>query len=90
MSQIGNDNIHRGSKIVFGDDNIHSSSCVAGGKAKNLFLYVSSTFQCDNYNGILKCIMGCNVLILAQTNVANGYPNYPWYDHTDIMKNAQL
>jgi hypothetical protein len=35
--------------------------CV-GEKVKNLSLYVSSTFQCDSCNGILKHIMGCNAL----------------------------
>jgi len=33
----------QGSKIVFGDDNIHSSLCMVGEKVGNLFLYVSST-----------------------------------------------
>jgi hypothetical protein len=42
MSRINNDNVHQGSKIVFGDDNIHSFSCMAGEKVGNLFLYVNS------------------------------------------------
>jgi hypothetical protein len=36
MSQISNDNVRQGSKIVSGDDNIHLSSCVVGEKVRNL------------------------------------------------------
>ncbi len=61
MSQISNDNIRQGSKIVFGDDNIHSSSCVVGEKVKNLFVYMNSTLQCNKYNSISKCIMSKNL-----------------------------
>jgi hypothetical protein len=60
MSQIDNDNVHQGSKTILGDDNIHLSLCVVGGKVRNFFVYMSSIFQCDNCNGILKHIMGCN------------------------------
>jgi hypothetical protein len=65
MSRISNDNVRQGSKIVSGDDNIHSSSCVAGENVKNLSLYVNFILQCNNYNGISKRIMGCNAFILA-------------------------
>jgi hypothetical protein len=43
-SWIHNDNVCQGTKIVSSDDNIHSFSCVAGKKVKNLSLYMSSTF----------------------------------------------
>jgi hypothetical protein len=35
-------------------------------KVGNLFLYVSSIFQHNIYNDILKHIMGCSVLTLAK------------------------
>jgi hypothetical protein len=54
---ISNDNVYQGLKIVFGDDNIHSSLCMAREKLGNLYLYVNSTPQCDNCNDISKCIM---------------------------------
>jgi hypothetical protein len=37
------DNVYQGSKIVFGDDNIHSSSCVVAKKMKSLSLYMGFT-----------------------------------------------
>jgi hypothetical protein len=63
--RINNDNIHPSSKIVFDDDNIHSSSCVAGEKVRNLFLYMGSTFRCISCKGILKCIMGYSAFTSA-------------------------
>jgi hypothetical protein len=36
-SQINNDNVHYGSKIIFGDDNIHSFSSVAKENVKFFF-----------------------------------------------------
>ncbi len=38
MSHISNDNVCQGSKTVFSDDNIHSSSCVVGERWET-FLY---------------------------------------------------
>jgi hypothetical protein len=61
-SQINNDNIRQGPKIMYGDDNIHLSLFMAKEKVGNLSMYMSSTFQCHSYNGISKSIMGCNVL----------------------------
>ncbi len=69
INQIGNDNVCQGSKIIFGDDNIHSSSCVVGEKVINLFLYMSSTFRCASCNGISKCIMGCSAIVLTQATL---------------------
>jgi hypothetical protein len=63
---INNDNIRHSLKIVFGDDNIYSSPCIAGEKVGNLPMYMSSTLQCNGYNNILKHIMGCNALTLTQ------------------------
>jgi hypothetical protein len=65
-NRINNDNVCQGLKIISSDENIHSSSCVVGEKVKNLSLYVSSTFQCDSYNRISKCIMDCSVVIPTQ------------------------
>jgi hypothetical protein len=62
MNRINNDNVCQGSKIVFGDDNIHSSSCVMAKQMKNLSLYVGFTLRCNNYNNISKYIMGYNAL----------------------------
>ncbi len=65
MSWINNENICQGLKKFFGENNIHSFLCVVREKQKNFFLYVSSIFQCDDYNDISKHIMGCNALTLA-------------------------
>jgi len=62
MSRIDNDNVQQSLKIIFDNDNIHSSY-MAWEKVRNLFLYVSYTFWHDSYNDILKCVMGCNVFI---------------------------
>jgi hypothetical protein len=66
-SRIGNDNVCQGSKIVSSDDNIHSSSCVAGEKVKNLSLYMSFILQCNSCIGISKRIMGWSALIPTRT-----------------------
>jgi hypothetical protein len=34
MSRIDNDNIRQSSKTIYGDDNIHLSLCVVGGKGE--------------------------------------------------------
>jgi hypothetical protein len=62
MSRINNDNVYQCSKIVFGDDNIHSCPCVAREKVRNLSLYMNSTLQCDSCNGILKRIISCSAV----------------------------
>jgi Fe-S-cluster containining protein len=59
MSRIDNDNVQQSLKIVFGNDNIHSS-CMAREKMRNLSLYVSYTLWHDSYNDISKCVMDCN------------------------------
>jgi hypothetical protein len=53
-SQISNDNIRQGPKIISSDDYIHSSPFMAKEKMGNLFLYVSSTFQryFEKYHGL--------------------------------------
>jgi hypothetical protein len=56
----------QGPKIVFDDDNIHSSPCMAREKMGNLFLYMSSILQRNSCNDILKCIMGCSAIIPTQ------------------------
>jgi hypothetical protein len=65
MSQISNDNVHKGSKTISNDDNIHLALCMVGEKVGNFYLYMSSTLQCDSCNGILKRIMDYNVLTFA-------------------------
>jgi len=65
MNQINNDNIRQGSKIVYGNDNIHSFMCMAGEKVGNLFLYMNSFLQHDSCNGISKRIMDCNAFTFA-------------------------
>jgi hypothetical protein len=51
------------------------------GKRWEIFFYVNSIFQHNICNNILKRIMGCSVFI-HMGNIANGYPNHWWYDHT--------
>jgi hypothetical protein len=65
INSINNDNVHQGLKSIYSDDNFHSFPFMARKKVGNLFLYVGSIFQHNNCNGISKCIMGCNVLILT-------------------------
>jgi hypothetical protein len=38
ISQIDNDNVRQGTKTIFNDDNIHSSSCVTREKVRNFSL----------------------------------------------------
>jgi hypothetical protein len=70
--------VSQGSKIVFSDDDIHSSLGMAGEKVGNFSLYMSSIFWHDNCNNISKHIMGHNVFIFAwatyqmDTQVING------------------
>ncbi len=60
---IGYDNGCRDSKTIFGDDNVHLSSCVAREKMRNLALYMGFILYCDSCNSISKHIMECNALI---------------------------
>jgi hypothetical protein len=65
LHHINNDNVHQGSKIVFGDDNIHSFPCMAGEKVGNLSLYMNSILQHNSCNVISKRIMDCNAFTFA-------------------------
>jgi hypothetical protein len=54
---IGNDNIRKGLETIYGDNNIHSSPCMAREKVGNLSLYMNSILQHDSYNSISKYIL---------------------------------
>jgi hypothetical protein len=56
---VNNDNVH----AISGDHDIHSSLGVAKEKMEDLFLNMCSTFQSNNYDNILKCVVGCCTLI---------------------------
>jgi hypothetical protein len=88
ISQISNGNVCQGLKIISSDDNIHLFLCMMGegGKPISVSKLHSPTWELqwyfETYHG-LQCIHSCT------GNVANGYPNHWWYDHTDIMKDLQ-
>jgi hypothetical protein len=65
MTQIGNDNIHKGLETIYGDNNIHSSPYMAREKVGNFFLYMSSILWHNSYNNISKRILGCSALTPA-------------------------
>ncbi len=65
MSQISNDNVHKGLKTIFSDDNILLALCMVGEKVGKFYLYMSSILQCDSCNGILKHTMDYNVFTFA-------------------------
>jgi hypothetical protein len=50
--------VHQGPEVIFDDKDIHSSLGVAKEKVGDLLLNMCSTFQINNYDNILKCIMG--------------------------------
>jgi hypothetical protein len=65
VSQVSNDDVHQSSKVVFDDKNIHLLSSVVREKVENLPPNMCSTFQNNNCNNILKCIMGCFTFTLT-------------------------
>ncbi len=56
-SWINNDNVHQSMKTIYGNKNIHSSSSMAHEKVRYLPLNMCFTFQNNNYNNILKCVV---------------------------------
>jgi len=57
VSQVINDDVHQGLKVISSDKDIHSSSGVAREKVGDL-VNMSSIFQNNSCDNILKCIMG--------------------------------
>ncbi len=57
MNQVINDDVHQGLKVIYGDKDIHSSLGVAREKVGDL-MNMSSIFQNNSCDSILKCIMG--------------------------------
>jgi hypothetical protein len=52
----------------------------------NMSLYVCSTFENNNFDGIPK---SCIVFILVWPYIeASGYPNHQWYVHTNNVKDV--
>ncbi len=86
MNRVNNDNIHQSSKVVFGDKDIHSLLGVAKEKVGDLPLNMCSIFQNNNWNNILKCVVGYCTFTPAKGTKANGCLNHQWYDHIDAMK----
>jgi hypothetical protein len=66
VNWVNNDNVHQVLEVVYGDKDIHSSSGVAKEKVKNPFLNMCCTFQNNNYDNILKCVVGCYTFIFAR------------------------
>jgi len=66
VNYVNNDNVHQALEVVYGDKDIHSSLGVAKEKVGNPLLNMCSTFQSNNYDNILKCIVGCCMFILAR------------------------
>jgi hypothetical protein len=59
VNWVNNHDIHQSLKVVFSDEDIHSSLDVAKEKVWNLPLKMCSIIQNNSYDSILKCIVGC-------------------------------
>jgi hypothetical protein len=57
-SQINNDNVHQGPKVVSNDKDIHLMLGVMKEEVGDLPLNMCSTFQGNSYDSISKYIMG--------------------------------
>jgi hypothetical protein len=64
---ISNDNIHQSSKTISSDKKIRLSSSVGREKVRDLLFNIFSTLQNNNYNNILKCVMGSCTLTPIRT-----------------------
>jgi hypothetical protein len=58
VNRVNNDNVHESIEVVSNNKIIHSLSSMAREKVKNFFLHMSSTFQNNSCNNILKCVVG--------------------------------
>jgi len=63
VNWVNNDDVHQALEVVYGDKDIHSSLGVAKENVRNPLLNMCSTFQSNNYDNILKCIVGCCMFI---------------------------
>ncbi len=62
-SQVSNDNVHQGLEIIFGGRDIHLLSSVVNEKVGDLLLNMCSTFWCNSYDNISKCIVNYYMFI---------------------------
>jgi len=62
-SGVSNDNIHQNVQVISNDKDIHSSLNVAKEKVRDLLLNMCSILQNNNYDNVLKCIVGCFTFI---------------------------
>jgi hypothetical protein len=65
-SQVNNDDVYQGSKVISSDKDIHLLSSVVKEKVGDLPLNMCSTLQNNNCDSILKYIVGCYMVILAR------------------------
>jgi hypothetical protein len=89
-SQSDNDNVCQSLKIVSSDDNIHSSPCMVGEKSGKPFFVRELHFSTRSLQQYLEAYHGLQCIHCCTGSVANGYSNHQWYDHIDIVKDAQL
>jgi hypothetical protein len=82
---VSNNNVHQNLKTIYGDKDIHSLSNLTREKVVDLLLNVSSTFQSNNCNIILKCVCGFPYIHFQRGTKANEYLYCHWYDHIDTM-----
>ncbi len=65
VSWVSNDNVHQSMKNIYGDKIIHLLSGVTTKKVGDFPLNMCSTLQNNSCNNILKCVVGCYLLIIA-------------------------
>jgi hypothetical protein len=63
---VSNDNIHQGLEAIPNDKYIHLLSGATREKVDDLLLNMCSTFQNNNYDSILKCIVGYYMFTLER------------------------
>jgi hypothetical protein len=62
-SWVNNDNVNQSPEAISSDKDIHLSFGVGKEKVEDLPLNMCFTFQSNNYDNILKCVVGCYTLV---------------------------
>jgi hypothetical protein len=67
VSQVNNDDVHQGSKVVYDNKDINLLLGVVRKKVRDLLLNMCSTLQNNSRNNILKCIVNYHTFVFAGT-----------------------
>lgn len=88
-SQVNNENVHQGLKIIFNDKYIQLSLSVVKEKVGDLPLNMCSILQSNSCDNILKCIVGYHTFTFIKAPKQMRYLDCQWYDHINTMKDGQ-